>query len=105
LWAGTHSALQRRDIVTRDFRTGTQSERPGPFNLPSMGHPWVISAFRRKDPMKTQRKWRNPLRAPHLDSTHAAELAAIIVALAAGFSVDAIACRLLEVLDDDPLPL
>lgn len=51
------------------------------------------------------KKWRNPLRAPHLDSTHAAELAAIIVALAAGFSVDAIACRLLEVLDDDPLPL
>jgi hypothetical protein len=51
------------------------------------------------------KKWRNELRAPHLDGTHAAELAAIIVALAAGFSVDAIACRLLEVLDDDPLPL
>jgi hypothetical protein len=42
------------------------------------------------------RKWRSPLRT---------QLAALIVALAAGFSVDAIACRLLEVLDDDPLPL
>ena len=55
--------------------------------------------------MNTQRKWRNPLRIPLRDNAHAAELAAIIVALAAGFSVDAIACRLLEVLDDDPLPL
>ncbi|BBZ39448.1 hypothetical protein MCNS_25110 [Mycobacterium conspicuum] len=42
------------------------------------------------------KKWRNPLRT---------QLAALIVALAAGSSVDAIACRLLQALDDDPLPL
>ncbi len=51
------------------------------------------------------KKWRNHLRTPHIDTTHAAELAALIVALAAGLSIDAIACRLLRVLDDDPLPL
>ena len=33
------------------------------------------------------------------------QLAALILALAAGFSVEAIACRLLQTLDDDPSPL
>jgi hypothetical protein len=51
------------------------------------------------------KKWRNLLPTFHRDSAHAAELAALIVALAAGFSVDTLACRLLRVLDDDPLPL
>ena len=51
------------------------------------------------------KKWRNHLRTPHIAPAHAAELAALILALAAGLSVDAIACRLLRVLDDDPLPL
>lgn len=55
--------------------------------------------------MKNRQKWRNPVRALHLDRAHAAELAAILVALAAGLSIDAIACRLLQVLDDDPPPL
>ena len=41
------------------------------------------------------KKWRNPLRT---------QLAALIVALAAGFSFDAIACRLLEVVDDARCP-
>jgi len=50
------------------------------------------------------KKWRNPLRT-HLASAHATELAALVVALAAGLSVDAIACRLMQDLDDDPLPL
>jgi hypothetical protein len=68
-----------------------------------MGHPWAAlrSGGRTEAPMKTQQKWRNPLRNPH----HAAELAALVVALAAGLSVDAIACRLMQNLDDDPLPL
>jgi hypothetical protein len=54
--------------------------------------------------MKTQQKWRNPLRT-NLAGARAAELAALVVALAAGLSVDAIACRLMQNLDDDPLPL
>ncbi len=47
------------------------------------------------------KKWHSHLRTPHVDGAHAAQLAAVVVALAAGFSVDAIACRLLRVLDDD----
>jgi hypothetical protein len=47
------------------------------------------------------KKWRSHLRTPHFDAAHVAEFAALIVALAAGLSVDAIACRLLRVLDDD----
>ena len=48
------------------------------------------------------KKWRHHLRTPHIAPAHAAELAALILALALGLSVDAIACRLLRVLDDDP---
>ena len=46
-------------------------------------------------------------RTVHIDAVHAAEIAALIVAvqLAAALSVEAIACRLLRALDDDPLPL
>jgi hypothetical protein len=50
---------------------------------------------------ETPHGWRNF----HVDAVHAAEVAALIMTLAAGLSVDAIACRLLRVLDDDPSPL
>ena len=56
---------------------------------------------------ETLQAWRNQLRTVHIDAVHAAEFAALIVAvqLAAGLSVEAVACRLLRALDDDPLPL
>jgi hypothetical protein len=59
-------------------------------------------------PMKKRLdSWRNHPRTPHIDAAHAAELAALVVAvqLAAGLCVEAIACHLLRALDDDPSPL
>jgi hypothetical protein len=60
-------------------------------------------------PMKQRLdSWRNHLRTAHIDATHAAELAALVVAvqLAAGLCVEAVACRLLRALDDDdPFPV
>jgi len=47
------------------------------------------------------KKPRNHLRIPDIAPAHAAELAALIVPLAIGLTVDAIAYRLLRVLDDD----
>ena len=94
------------------LQTDTQSDRPGPLQRAIPGFIVIArpanTGRRIEVPMKKRLdSWRNHPRTPHIDAAHAAELAALVVAvqLAAGLCIEAVACRLLRALDDDPFPL
>jgi len=110
--AGPHAVPQRRDIVVADppDRDPKRAAQPQRRAIPAF---IVIATLtntggRIEVPMKKRLdSWRNHLRTAHIDVAHAAEFAALVVAvqLAAGLCVEAVACRLLRALDDDPFPL
>ncbi len=95
-------APQRRDIVARDpsDRDSKRAARPpqGAVLAFKVVARLAKSGGRIEVPMKK--------RTDHFDAVHTAELAALIVTiqLAAALSFEAIACRLLRALDDEPAP-